>query len=174
MPKKTPTPFELAQTAIALYQLRLARPGIPILNQPADYFRQAKTLLAEAQRFLKEPQSDATANLLVRSGNANIEHYFRAGKSVPFDLLLKPKREQGSQKKKSKKSRTHVGTINTLNGLEKAIRRYFSKTDAARIMRARAMTEKQWGHLIQAQKNAIQERAAKRVKGSSSKKSQLD
>jgi hypothetical protein len=171
---KAITPFELAQIAIALCELRQTRPGIPLFNQPADYFRQAKTLLAEAQRFLKEPQSDATANLLVRLGNANIEHYFRAGKSVPFDLLLKPKREQGSPKKKSKKSRTHVGTINTLNGLEKAIRRYFSKTDAARIMRAKAMTQKQREHLIQAQKNAVQERAAKRVKGSSSKKSQLD
>jgi len=174
MHNKKTIPFELALTAIALFQLRQSRPGIPVLNEPADYFNQAKALLDGAANFLEKPQENAQANILERLGNANAKLYFRAGKPAPFDMLLQPIRsEKRGTGKHSKKVRTLVGAITTLDGLEKAIRRYLPKADAARIIRAKAMKENEWKSLVQAQKTAIQARAEKRVKGGNSEKSQL-
>jgi hypothetical protein len=164
MSSKNITPFELAQTAIALCHLRSQAWPDDDWQRKA-FFRKAKASLAEAQEFLHEAPKDSAAIIMFRYGFEDLDLCFRAGQSAPFDLLLKPIPEQSRGDIKSKKPRTHVGTITTINGLEKGINRWFSKADAHRIIRAKAMKENEWKQLLQAQKNAIQVRAAKRVKG---------
>lgn len=111
--------------------------------------------------------------MAITMGWANAEQYASVGQPIPFDLLLRKHDDDdsGTGRKnpskattQSKKHRTWVGAITTLNGLEKAIRRYFSASDAGRIIKAKAMTPDEWRSLLQAQNNAVQGRAAKRVK----------
>jgi hypothetical protein len=176
-----PSPFELAQTAIALCQLRYeSRHGIPSPN-PVRFFKEAKTLLAEARSYLERGDKDMggfIAGLSIRLGAKGVNRFFRAGLPASFSDLLREKKPesaisgQSRSNEQMKKHRTWVGSITTENGLEKAIRRYFSKVEAARIIRAKAMTENERNYLLEKQKQAVQRRAAKRVKGVSIEKSQ--
>jgi hypothetical protein len=149
-----PSPFELAQIAIALFQLhKKERHGYYL--QCAHYFSAAKKLLDDARDYLeidwKEHADNVTDALFSR---------FPKNQTFSFDELLQPSGEES----KGKKSRTWIGTITTQNGLEKAIRRYFSRLEAARIIQSGRMTGNERNVLLEAQKRAVQQRAAKRVK----------
>jgi hypothetical protein len=88
---------------------------------------------------------------------------------VPFDRLLWPLDEPSP----GKKPRTFLGAITTPNGLEKAIRRCFSKGDASRIIKAQQMTKDEIEQLRKANQRAIERRVEKRVKRENRKKSEL-
>jgi hypothetical protein len=154
-----PSPFELAQTAIALCQLGKKDPeSFP----PSKYFRRATELLAEAKNHLAEdwPANIALFKIRMEIPGENFGNYRLAGIPIPFSKLLIELDEPHA----GKKPRTSVGTINTQNGLATAIRRYFSKVEAARIIQAKAMTCDEWQKLRTAQRESVKLRAEKRVK----------
>jgi hypothetical protein len=161
-----PTAFELAQTAITLCQLH----GKDLEQFPPErYFDKADSLLAKARTYINEEQVRREAlNHLGSDLLDTAEGYRIANRPIPFECLLRPI----DRPSKGKKLRTQVGTVTTEGGLEKAIRRYFSPSDASRIIKARSLTGNEWDQLINAQKNAVRNRAAKRVKGTIAEKSQ--
>jgi hypothetical protein len=90
-----PSPFELAQTAIALCQLRRSEhPGI--YPQPENYFKPAKKLLADAGSYLaidwKEYADRAADTLFSR---------FPKNQTISFGELLQP--SPSGEKSKGKK-----------------------------------------------------------------------
>jgi hypothetical protein len=157
-----PTPFELVQTAIALCGLSKKDPQF---FSPKDFFAEAHVLLAKAKDYLRE---DWKANLgqFWSSYLDTVESFRDANLPIPFHCLLREVRITSA----GKKSRTYVGTINTQNGLEKAIRRYFPREIAARLIRAQAMTSTEHQQLLRSQKMAVQKRSSKRVKGANNEK----
>jgi hypothetical protein len=155
-------PFELSQIAIALCQLdKKERQGYG--HQPDHYFRAAKRLLDEARDYLETDWNEHWDNV-----KDTLFDLIPKNKTFTFDELLEPSGEIS----KGKKSRTRLGAITTPNGLKKAIRHYFSKPEAARIIKDRAMSGKQFHFLKAAQKAAVEQRAAKRVKRASAEKIQ--
>jgi len=167
-----PSPFALVQTAIALCQLRKKeRQGYDL--QPAHYFPAAKKLLDEAKDYLSIDRKKFAANAMIAMDWGNPEHYARTGRTIPFEVLLRRHDDfKSGGNNESKKHRTWVGAITTQAGLEKAIRRYFDKLESTRIIGAKAMTRNEWNCLLENQGQAVQQRAAKRVKGASSEKIQ--
>lgn len=147
-----PSPYELAQTAIALCQLHSN--GVP---EPTKYFSNAKQPLTQAQEHL-EIVPEQLANDIVASLFPDAKSLARVGQPIPFEELLKPLEIEH----RAKKPRTYVGAITTKYGLKEAIRRYFPKQDASRIIQAQSMTENEWKQLLEAKSNAIQEQASKR------------
>ena len=163
-----PNAFELTRTAIALCQLRRdEQPGISA--DPANYFPAAGRLLDAARAYLEtiatDPQKREAERMIAMDWGAP-EHYRVIGLSIPFDILLRSSGETGGGKKR----RTHAGAITTQNGLQKAIRRYFSTSDSTRIIHCRVVTWDEYQELLSAQNRAIERRAAKRVKGTIAEK----
>ena len=163
-----PSPFELALTAIVLCKLDNKDPQT---YPPSRYFDRAESLLAEARRYLspecQQQRREAVAKLL--SGFLDSPEALRdANLAIPFDRLL----WTVDGRSPGKKQRTYLGAITTPTGLEKALRRYFPKRDATRIIKAQAMTDDEVQRLLRAKREAVARRAAKRVKGRSAEKSQ--
>lgn len=163
--------FEVTQIAIALCQLHKKYPeSLP----PRAYFRDAVSLLLEAQTFLDGiPVGFERFKSHFIFGPQSFENYRDSGGLIPFSQLLKrclP--SQMPMPLGRKKARTFVGPITTTTGLEKAIRRYFERSEAAKMIRANGLTYKQFQQLLHFQKTAISERASKRVKGANDKNSQ--
>lgn len=165
---ESPSPFELAQTAIALCQLHGKDPQF---LPPSDYFDEATALWTNAQNYLS-PASQERRRLAGAGFLAEFlqtpEAYRNADKPIPFEWFLRPASHSSSSEKvpkrlARKKARTLVGAITTRLGLEKAIRRYLG-ADAARIIQAQVMMYPEYQRLVRAQQRAIDHRAAKRVK----------
>ena len=172
-----PSPFELAQTAIALCQLH----GKDLqLLPPSHYFDEATDLWTKAQNYLA-PAYQERLRLTGVEFMANFlqtpEANRAAGRPIPFEWLLGPVDQPSSSEKVPKrlcrkKPRTLVGTITTKGGLEKAVRRWFPKGDAARIIQAQAMMYPEYQRLLSSQREVIAKRAARRVKGRNAERSQ--
>ena len=160
------TPFELSHTAIALCKLaKLDGKNLP----PEHYFDAADLLLNTARCYLEsETDRHAAMNRFAASFHDDVDSYRLAKMPIPFDMLLRTSNKPSS----GKKPRTTVGSTTTRNGLEKAIRRYFSRNDASRIIKAAAMTGDELDKLNEAKANAIGGRAKKRVKSKSVEKIQ--
>ncbi len=165
-----PSPFELAQTAIALCQLHGKDPQS---QPPSHYFDEATGLWTKAQDYLAPANQERLhlerANFLAEFLQTP-EAYRNANKPIPFGWLLRPAEQpadnqEAPRRYAPKKARTLVGAITTRHGLESAVRRYFPKADAARIIQAQAMMYPEFQRLLGAQQEAIALRAARRVKG---------
>ena len=152
-----PSPFELAFIAALL----AARDKNSSASPAGNYIPEADSLLKSAALYLEQPSGEEQLKWMLDTLGYT---------SFTFDQLLSlvglPEKEG------PKKLRTMVGSITTRNGLEKAIRRYFSRPEAARIIRADRMTEEERKTLLEKREQAIQARAAKRVKRANGKKIQ--
>ena len=154
---KFPTPFELAQIAVALCRLRKEEHR-GIYPDPRHHFEEAKRLIAEAKNYLDTNWKEHAANVI-----DGLFSRLPKNQTLSFDELLHPSGENS----KGKKSLTDVATITTQNGLKKAIRRYFPKVEATRIIRDRHMTGDEVKTLLNAKQRAVEKRSAKRVKRAS-------
>jgi len=169
---KWPSAFEITQIAIALCGLR-KDDQLGIHPDPANYFPAAGQLLDSAQAYLKLVRPNPISN---RAGVKDAmgwgldtpDEYRDLNREIPFDFLLRSVDEPSEGKKR----RTWVGAITTTKGLQCAIHRYFSKTEAKRANHSRTLTYHQYERLLNAQRDAITHRAAERVKGGTIKKSQ--
>lgn len=171
------SPFELAQTAIALAQMHGNQPDY---LSPKNHFGKAGDLLLAAEKYLASRQYEATrrnARALVARFLGSAEALVEAEQPIPFAaLLLESDEPENSEPIRSrdfrKKPATCLGSITSVKGLRKAIRRHFPKELAHKIIRKAALSLPQLQHLQESRAKAIERRARNRVKNQNIKKSQ--
>lgn len=157
------TPFELVHIATQISLFYKDQP-------PRNHFEGAYQLMSEAKGFLENrPVRDFEVERehffvtlgVARPGEKLLNYWQKTGRKIAFRQIL---RDVPSDTTGQKKRRAWLGPITTVPGLVKAVLRWIPSEQAKRIVKTKVMSVTEYRLLAEKQREAIENRAAKRQK----------